>query len=125
MLKQQDGPHVCVHTSNPRLLSAARVVMHLQRQSEPAKHPKASFFFLEFAFYKEKAGVCVFLYKRACGALIEALGSLDTACSQWRYQRIHTRKFPHVLISLPEEQGKRRQYQASLNICSGEVLSKH
>ena len=97
---------VCVHASNPRLLPAASEVIHLQRQFQIAKHPEASFFFLNFASYKEKVGVCVFLYKRACGGLIEALGFLDAACLQWRHQRIHTRQFPPVLSS-PAPPGKK------------------
>lgn len=70
--------------------------MHLQRQFETVKHPEASFFFLNFASYKEKANACVCLYKRAHGALTEALGSLDTAFLQWSHQRS---QFPPVLSS--------------------------
>lgn len=49
---------------------------NLQRHFETMKHPEASSFFLGFASFKEKAGVCVFLSKRACGEFMEARGSL-------------------------------------------------
>lgn len=88
-----------MYAPNPQLLSAASDVIHSQRQFETAKHSEASFFFVNFASYKEKAGVREFLYKKACGGLIEALGSRDAACLQWRHQRIRTGQFLPVLSS--------------------------